>query len=279
MRQKMFMDESQTDEKSLDTNVRVGEILSSARNKKKKDIEKIAEKLRIRPQYLTALENSEYDIFPGRIYALGFLKSYAEFLGLDAEDLLARYKEEIKGLSAKPMVMPMPEHQIILPSPKILLWTLGVCAVVWMAWYFLSFSEEKEPAIPPIVTQESPLVEAQMAEAASEAKPEVSASEKKKDEAKSTEKKASAAKKNRVQIRAKEEPWFEILDDDTVVVSKVLKKGETYDVPAGSADMTLKTGNAGGMEVIVDGQVLKPLGPVGSIRSDISLDPEKLKKR
>ena len=202
-------------------------------------------------------------------------------MGLDAEDLLARYKEEIKELSAKPMVMPMPEHQIILPSPKILVWMLVVCVAVWVIWYFLSFKEEKEPAIPPIVTQEQPLVEAQVtAEIREETKAETTtAAQNKKEEAKSTEKKTAQAKKSRVQIKAKEEVWIEIWDDDTAVDSKVLKKGETYDVPENSAALTLKTGNAGGMDVIVDGKVLKPLGPVGSIRSNISLDPEKLKKR
>ena len=282
MRQKMFMDENETGEQTLEVTLRVGEVLSSARNKNKKEIEKIAEKLRIRSRYLEALENSEYDVFPGRIYALGFLKAYAEFLGLDADDLVTRYKEEIKGVSEKPVIMPMPESQVILPSLKILAGALVLGVVIWLLWYFFSFREEKEPVLPPI-TQEEPLVEAQVVVEEKKEEPkqqETPAVNTKKEEAKPADKKANATKKNRVQLKAKEEVWIEILNDDTLVISKVLKKGEIYDVPSNSAEMTLKTANAGGLEVIVDSQTLKkPLGPVGAIRSNISLDPEKLKNR
>ena len=280
MRQKMFMDESEaTKEQTLEVMLCVGDILSSARNKSKKDIERIAEKLRIRSRYLEALENSEYDAFPGRIYALGFLKAYAEFLGLDVDDLITRYKDEIKGVSEKPVVMPVPERQVILPSLKILSLALVLGVVVWLLWYFFSFSEEKEPALPPI-SQEEPVVEIQVAVEEKKEEPKKEEPVVKKEESKAADKKTTT-KKNRVQLKAKEEVWIEISnDDDTVVASKVLKKGEVYDVPSNSADMTLRTANAGGLDVIVDSQTLKkPLGPVGAIRSNISLDPEKLKNR
>lgn len=280
MRQKMFMDENEAaNEQTLEVMLCVGDILSSARSKSKKDIERIAEKLRIRSRYLEALENSEYDAFPGRIYALGFLKAYAEFLGLDVDDLITRYKEEIKGVSEKPVVMPVPERQIILPSLKILSLALVLGVVIWLLWYFFSFSEEKGPALPPI-SQEEPLVEIQAVVEEKKEEPKKEEAVAKKEETKAADKKATT-KKNRVQLKAKEEVWIEISnDDDTVVVSKALKKGEVYDVPSNSADMTLKTANAGGLDVIVDSQTLKkPLGPVGAIRSNISLDPEKLKNR
>ena len=86
-------------------------------------------------------------------------------------------------------------------------------------------------------------------------------------------------KKDAVQIVAREEVWVEIEQDDTLILSRTLKKGEKYDVPESKAEMFLKTGNAGGLDIFVDGQKVKALGPVGSVRSGISLLPEKLKKR
>ena len=78
---------------------------------------------------------------------------------------------------------------------------------------------------------------------------------------------------------ATQEVWLEISEEDTIILSKILKPGEHYEVPSDASQMLLKTGNAGGMEIWVDGQKLKALGPVGAVRSNISLDPEKLKNR
>ena len=76
-----------------------------------------------------------------------------------------------------------------------------------------------------------------------------------------------------------EEVWVEISRDDTLILSRTLKKGEKYDVPESKEELFLKTGNAGGINVFVDGQKVKSLGPVGAVRSNISLSAEKLKKR
>ena len=84
--------------------------------------------------------------------------------------------------------------------------------------------------------------------------------------------------KNAVQIVANEDVWIEIEQDDMLILSKTLKKGETYDVPSSEIEMFLKTGNAGGMDIFVDGQKVKSFGPRGSVRSGISLSAEKLKK-
>jgi cytoskeleton protein RodZ len=61
------------------------------------------------------------------------------------------------------------------------------------------------------------------------------------------------------------------------VLERTLRAGDTYLVP-NRPDLTLWTGNAGGLEVIVDGATLPPLGPSGSARRDIQLDPERLRR-
>lgn len=66
----------------------VGEQLAYAREQLGQDIEKISSKLRIRPDYLRALEKNDYRSLPGTTYIYGFLRNYAEYLGLDGVTMI-----------------------------------------------------------------------------------------------------------------------------------------------------------------------------------------------
>jgi len=70
---------------------RVGTSLKEARESRKLTLKDVSRQTNITPRYLTALENEEYSAFPGETYALGFLRTYAEFLGLNVGDLLNLY--------------------------------------------------------------------------------------------------------------------------------------------------------------------------------------------
>ena len=61
-----------------------------------------------------------------------------------------------------------------------------------------------------------------------------------------------------------------------LLLTRVLRVGDSYMVP-NQADLTLLTGNAGGLEISVDGSALPALGPVGAVRRNIPLDPEALR--
>ncbi|MDR2098915.1 MAG: DUF4115 domain-containing protein [Rickettsiales bacterium] len=72
----------------------IGEILKNKRESSGKDIEYISEYLRIKPQYLRALEANRFNSLPGQAYVVGFIKSYASFLGLDVAKIVDQYKAE-----------------------------------------------------------------------------------------------------------------------------------------------------------------------------------------
>lgn len=74
----------------------VGEILKEARMAKNMEIREVSEIIKIRPQYLEALENGDYEIFTSEVYLKGFLKNYSKFLGVDKERALALYRRENK---------------------------------------------------------------------------------------------------------------------------------------------------------------------------------------
>ncbi len=75
----------------------IGETLRSAREEQGKSIAEAATATRIRSSYIEALEQERFDELGGSVYAKGFLRSYASFLGLDPEPLLETYHASQPG--------------------------------------------------------------------------------------------------------------------------------------------------------------------------------------
>lgn len=72
----------------------IGEVLAAARRGRGLSIAEVAKDTKIRTKYLEALEAGDFASIPGDIYARGFIKTYAEYLGLDHRPLLKQYKVE-----------------------------------------------------------------------------------------------------------------------------------------------------------------------------------------
>lgn len=70
----------------------LGEILRQAREDKGLSLAQVEEATKIRSTYLQALEEDDFERLPAPVYVRGFLKNYAKFLGLDAEQILALYQ-------------------------------------------------------------------------------------------------------------------------------------------------------------------------------------------
>jgi transcriptional regulator with XRE-family HTH domain len=112
------------DQENSDT---IGSILRQQRKSKKLDLEGIAEELKIRPQYLEALENDQFDFLPGTLYQRSFLKTYAQFLDLDPDRILKmldQYEKSQKTFQKEPEGKKLSEESIeedsTLPSESTL---------------------------------------------------------------------------------------------------------------------------------------------------------------
>jgi len=78
----------------LDT---VGQDLRAARLRRGDDLATVSRVLKIRKDHLEALEEDRMEALPGRTYAVGFIRSYADYLGLDSVQCVERFKAEIAG--------------------------------------------------------------------------------------------------------------------------------------------------------------------------------------
>lgn len=75
----------------------IGKRLQEARRIKEISLERVSKETKIAKKWLEALEKEEYDVFPAKVYVVSFVRSYARYLGLDAESLVQIYQREHSG--------------------------------------------------------------------------------------------------------------------------------------------------------------------------------------
>ncbi len=85
--------------------IRIGQRLQKERARMGLSLEEISEKIKIKSQFLSAIEKGEYDKLPSPAYAKGFVRNYAAFLGLPEAETVAFFKrdfDEKKALKVLP---------------------------------------------------------------------------------------------------------------------------------------------------------------------------------
>ncbi len=85
--------------------LKIGQRLQGIRIKKGLSVDEIAKEIKIKPQFLTAIEKGEYEKLPSIAYAQGFVRNYADYLGLPKSETTALFKrdfDENKNLKVLP---------------------------------------------------------------------------------------------------------------------------------------------------------------------------------
>ena len=72
----------------------VGGLLRASRMRRNEELGDVAKILRIRLVYMEAIEEGRFDDLPGATYAVGFIRSYSQHLGLDGDEIIKRFKAE-----------------------------------------------------------------------------------------------------------------------------------------------------------------------------------------
>jgi cytoskeleton protein RodZ len=261
------------------------------------DLADVAAALRIKLAYLMALEAGRPDELPGAVYAIGFIRAYADYLGLDSGEMLRLFRQQSTLLAAKPdLAFPIPLGQSSRPGGGMLLVALIVAVCGYGGWFYLSTGDGPRPErvaqiplellpyrkpfrAPPPVSQ--PMVEAQAAPR-SPAVPSEGSEHSGSGGRPSAAGSAMAAvpavtdptpnPAGEVVIRATADSWIQIRDArQSVLLTRVLKAGESCRAPA-RPGLSMRTGNAGGLEITVDGVPAPPIGAKGMVRRNVALD-------
>lgn len=160
----------------------VGQILKKARLEKGIRLTQIVQQLNISQAYIQAIENGKINELPKeQTYTIGFVKSYAQAVDLDPEEIIEKFKQEFYAesdqydLAENDIEAEETDSTIHNPSPnsKILWGSLGAAALAIGVWYFVSknsfFDQEaqndqSEAALETVAKETENLVEAEKPE-------------------------------------------------------------------------------------------------------------------
>ena len=132
----------------------VGERLRRERETYGLHLREVSESLRIRYAYLDAIERSAFDELPGPTYAVGFVRGYAQFLGLDDDRIVQRFKDESQGLKRdQELHFPEPVNEGKIPGGTILVLSLALIAAAYGAWAYLADGDRSVADLVPEVPE------------------------------------------------------------------------------------------------------------------------------
>jgi cytoskeleton protein RodZ len=134
-------------------NASVGDVLRSTRLAKGLEIEEVSSSIHIRPAQLRAIEESNIEALPGMTYAVGFVRSYANYLGLNGAEMIHKFKAE-HGHSATPskLTFPEPIAESRMPDPIMIgagAFFAVVVLVIWTIYSNMHGASKVVEEIPP----------------------------------------------------------------------------------------------------------------------------------
>ena len=292
---------------------RVGAELRAARLRLGWSLEDVAQGLRIRLPFLEAIEEGRIADLPGAAYAVGFVRTYATSLGLDADEVSRRFRAESKEVNRKTeLSFPAPVPERGVPAGAVVLLGLILAVAAYSAWYKFSPLRHDEQGTSPVPERLAPLADrAGPGAGSSNVSPQI-ASILPPQSAIPAPPVApllatvpspvaaipvpvpvpvtltptpiapavapiAAADGGRVQLKFKADAYVQVREKQgSVLLNRVMRPGETWPVPKGSS-LVMTTGNSGGTDIVVDGITAAPLGASGVVRRDVSLDPDAIR--
>ncbi len=273
----------------------IGDELRRARTSKNLSIEKAAEALNIRPIYIEALENNKTDAFPAPVYGVAFLRSYADYLGLESDVLVRQYKEKNVLLSNMSTDFPIHSETKVIPDKRVLigvgvvllLLVIGIAGIV----HFNKTVSENESAI----TTEMQIMETLPIETEMPVEKILSGMEEEtlnqaietqvttvqsivEDYPGLTGERFGKTENARVVLVAKEEVWISVSNQNNIIFNRVLNKGDAYFVPTDEKELRLKTGNAPALSVYVDKMPKGTLSKTKKVMNNVKLEADTFQK-
>lgn len=134
----------------------LGQQLREARLQKGMSLDDVQEMTKIRKRYLEAIEAGDYKVLPGSFYVRAFIKTYAEAVGIDPDELLEGHKQDVPKSEPEATMEPVIQKRATRPSaernmkwlPTLLMWTFPILIVVVIYLVAINSNEPKDE--PPV---------------------------------------------------------------------------------------------------------------------------------
>ncbi|PTQ12764.1 XRE family transcriptional regulator [Sphingomonas oleivorans] len=249
----------------------VGERLKSAREAQGLGLETIAERTRVPIRHLQMIESGEHEGLPAIPYSAGFVKVYAQLLGLDGVALARDFRAELGGIRReRDYHAPFePADPARVPTRALALVGLGVALLLGLAYLFWRgggmgeestriAAETQQSAPTGAVAPPPPVITPQPA----------------------PQPLPPAAAAGPVALTANEQVWVKVYDmGGPTFFMGVMEPGQRFEVPATAADPRIQTGRPHVIRVTVGDAAIPPLGTANQTIKDVSLSPASLRER
>lgn len=230
----------------------IGNSLRNERQRRGLRLDQISEWTKIGTLHLQAMEADRFDRLPGGLFTRSFLRQYAHLLDLDEEQLMAAYRERYEA-PIEPLPEPPPKcTPLRLPLAHPFGWlvlAVVLCGAVYSIWQNgrQNVADSQSPRVSPTV---APAITPPLASAS----------------VRSSQNVASSAQAGvHILFSATEPVWLSIQSDGKHAYSGTLEALERKEMAA-SSKMSVLVGNAGGLDVSVNGKSIGPLGGHGQVR-------------
>ena len=246
----------------------VGQILSIGRNSKNLSINDISIELKISKSIITDLENDNIKNNPDIIFNIGHLRSYSNFLELDTETIIKKFKDQV-GFNIneeKKSITPIVENSFFKIEK---FFAASIIMVVFTSFYFLFVDQNDNEInfalIPDIPESLEPIVEkANTFDNLSQ-----SSDIKKSDLINNSSAIASIGSDKNVTtvatLKMLNPTWLQIRDQqNNIVISKLMDKDEKFSYEL-KLNYNITAGNAGNILVLIDDEVRGKIGKYGDI--------------
>jgi cytoskeleton protein RodZ len=259
---------------------KIGRVLEMARKQRGLTLDEAEHATKIRKRYLDGLEREDFGVLPDAVYARGFLKTYANYLGLDGEELARELRDRRRSRRDRSVAYGVPkasefDKPLINPSEltgkerrgiswgtvlNLLVALLLLAAVVGSLYYVglgaQSAGEDPEPRQP-----------AQQ-DAAGDRQPRAGGAPPAADDGAPERPQPAAAPQPEtlsVVVSVDGDPsWLSVLTDGRLAYEQIAQPGFSQSFEA-QREVSIKTGNAGAVGVEVNGQDLGKLGESGEV--------------
>lgn len=136
--------------------ITIGTRLKRKRLEMELSIEQVSDSIKIRSRYLKALEDGEYNVFSSAVYAKGFLRNYAAFVGIDPNKALALYRRECevkKEAGLDEAHGPIDEPHFVVTPGKVVLAAFAIMLTAVFSYFYYQYQQF---AAPPFLDISSP---------------------------------------------------------------------------------------------------------------------------
>jgi cytoskeleton protein RodZ len=234
----------------------LGEEFRSAREARGLTLSDVAEQIHIRSVYLNAIENEDWKSIGAPVYVRGFIRTYARFLGKDAEDAVGRFNQTSpveRPVVPSASAATLSDNERSGPSlPAIVATLVAVLLVGFVGYEWWQYAHPGTAVKAVAQATQAPQPPGDGAESHA---PVASA--------RPTAAPASGIAPHQLALRLTQRSWLRVVVDGTQQLEGIFPAGTVRTFKGNVADV--RAGNAGGVVVATNDRSPKPMGNVGDV--------------